>query len=139
MTELKKPTQAITAAARIALASCMLFATSYALAQTAPQTYAGLDASSFSVVVKLTVQPEQRENFLRAMKARIADSRLHPSVVDFRILATTDPLVFMGYESFVDRAAFDAFAKTPQSKAFLAEMKSVLAKDVEATLLSPLP
>ena len=139
MTTLKKLTKAAAAAASIALSGSMLFANSAAVAQTTPDTYAQLDTPSFSVIVKLTVLPEQRENFLRAMKARITDSRLHPSVVDFRILATTDPLVFMGYESFTDRAAFDAFAKTPQSKAFLAAMKSVLAKDVEANLLAPLP
>jgi quinol monooxygenase YgiN len=128
-----------TAATCLALCTSVLLAASPASAQTLPGTYASLDASRFSIVVKLTVQPDQRDAFLGAMKARIADARLHPAVVDFRILATPDPLVFMGYESFTDRTAFDEFAKTPQSQAFLGAMKAVLAKSPEATLLTPMP
>jgi quinol monooxygenase YgiN len=113
--------------------------TTPAAAQTPAPTYRQLDAGEYALVVRLTVLPEQRENFLRVMKARIADSRTHPAVVDFRILATADPLVFQGFESFTSRTAFQEFARTPQSQAFLAEMKSILARDLEVTFLTSLP
>lgn len=130
---------ALIAAAGIGFSSCLLVAAPSAIAQTAPETYAKLDATGFSIIVKLTVVPKQRENFLRVMKARIEDSRTHPAVVDFRMLATPDPQVFLGYESFTTRAAFDQFATTAQSKAFLTEMKPILAQNIEVTTLSPLP
>jgi hypothetical protein len=41
--------------------------------------------------------------------------------------------------SYRFRAAFEDFAKSPQSRAFLAEMKAILARDLEVTFLSPLP
>ncbi|WP_026638243.1 MULTISPECIES: putative quinol monooxygenase [Bordetella] len=110
-----------------------------AAAQTSPETYARLDSGGFAIIVKLTVQPGQRERFLDIMKARVEQARTHPGVVDFRILATPDPQVFMGYESFADRAAFDEFAATPASAEFMAAMKPILVGNVEVTLLSRLP
>lgn len=110
-----------------------------AAAQTPAPTYRQLDRGVHALVVTLTVRPGQEAAFLRAMKARIADSRRHPAVVDFRILATPDPLVFQGFESFTSKAAFERFARTPQSAAFLAEMKPILAKDLDVTVLTPLP
>lgn len=112
---------------------------SAATAQTAPATYAELDKGTYALVVKITIKPGQVDRFLEIMKARISDSRNNPRVVDFRILASPNPLVFYGFESFLNRAAFETFAKEPNSVAFLAAMKNIQAKDLEVQFLKPLP
>lgn len=112
---------------------------SAATAQTAPATYAQLDKGIYALVVKITIEPGQVNRFLKVMKTRISDSRKNSKVVDFRILATSNPLVFYGFESFVNKAAFETFAKEPNSVAFLAAMKDIQAKNLEVQFLQPLP
>lgn len=110
-----------------------------ATAQTAPATYAELDRGVHALVVTITVKPDKTGEFLELMKARIRQSRAEAEVVDFRILATDDPQVFVGFESFRGPAAFGAFAKAPASAAFTESLRPLLARPWEVQFLRPLP
>ena len=79
------------------------------------------------------------EEFKDLMRARIQSSRADPAVVDFRFFATPDPEIFVGFESFRSEAAFQAFAKSPDSAAFLGRLSATLVRAPEAKVLRPLP
>lgn len=108
-------------------------------AQTPPEVYGVFDQASYGLMVKLPVQPGRRTEFLAMIKSRIMAARLQSGVVDFRVLSTPDPNVFLAIEAFNDEQAFRVFEKLPESQSFLEDVKSLLSGAVEATLLTPLP
>lgn len=110
-----------------------------AFARTAPDTYAQLDRGVYALVVKLAIKPGKTDEFVRLIKARIQQSRGDAAVVDFRMLASADPQVFYGFESFRSEGAFKAFEQSPESKAFAEALKALQDKPAEAQFLWPLP
>lgn len=112
---------------------------SAAHAQPTAEASKALDAASYGLVVKLPIRPESRTDFLRIIKDRIATSRERSEVVDFRVLATPDPNVFVAIESFRNKDAFAAFEKLPESQSFLSVLVPLLSGSVEASFLQPLP
>lgn len=114
-------------------------AAAFAQAQTAPDTYAQLDRGVYALVVKLAIKPGKTDEFVRLIKARIQQSRGDAAVVDFRMLASADPQVFYGFESFRSEEAFKTFEQSPESKAFAKALKALQDKPVEAQFLRPLP
>lgn len=129
--------RAILFASAVALAAAgVLGPTSGASAQPAP---AGVDEATFALIVRIAVRPDRAEEFLRLMQARVRESRTRPEVIDFRLLATDDPSVFVAFESFRSKAAFDAFAASPDSASFVERVRGVLARPLEVERLRPLP
>ena len=108
-------------------------------AQTAPAVYAVMDRSRFAIDVEIRIQRGSEGEFLALIWQRVAHSRSDAAVVDFRILATSDPLVFRAFETFTDEAAFRAFAASASSADFGQRLKPLLAAPLSATLLRPLP
>ena len=108
-------------------------------AQTSPRMYSVFDEASYGLLVKLPVQPGRRAEFLAMIKSRIVAARRQSRVVDFRVLSTPDPIVFLAIETFKDKQAFEVFEKLPESQSFLENIKPLLSGAVEATLLTPLP
>ena len=108
-------------------------------AQTPPEVYSVFDEASYGLMVKLPVQPGRRTEFLAMIKSRIMAARLQSGVVDFRVLSTPDPNVFLAIETFKDKQAFEVFEKLPESQSFLANIKPLLSGAVAATILTPLP
>lgn len=108
-------------------------------AQTSPRIYSVFDKASYGLLVKLPVQPGRRGEFLAMIKSRIVAARLQSGVVDFRVLSTPDPNVFLAIETFKDEQAFEVFEKLPESQSFLANIKPLLSGAVDATFLTPLP
>jgi quinol monooxygenase YgiN len=125
-------------ASAAALAVALAFAaTPAAAARAAP---AEMDRASFALIAKITVKPGQVDRFVEAMKAQVEASRREPGVVDFRALASaSEPLVFYTFESYRDKAAFEAHARAPNTIRLLNILKDVQAKDLEAQFLQPLP
>ena len=115
-----------------------LFSAAHAQPSTA-EVSKNLDAASYSLLVKLPIRPESRTDFLRIIKDRVAASRQRSEVVDFRVLATPDPNVFVAIESFRNKDAFVTFEKLPESQRFLSALKPLLSGSVEASTLQPLP
>jgi quinol monooxygenase YgiN len=120
-----------------AMATFGLFSTAHA--QPTAEASKALDAASYGLLVKLPIKPESRTDFLRIIKERIATSRQSSEVVDFRVLATPDPNVFVAIESFRNKDAFTAFEKLPESQRFLSVLMPLLSGSVEASILQPLP
>ena len=108
-------------------------------AQSTAEASNARDAASYGLVVKLPIRQESRSDFLRLIKERISASRQRPEVVDFRVLATPDPNVFVAIESFRNKDAFVAFEQLPESQRFLSVLKPLLSGSVEASILQPLP
>lgn len=140
-----KPTT-IFGTARLATALCALLLSAGTLwvhtpvrAQTAPAVFAVMDRSRFAIDVEIRIQPGSEAEFLALIRQRVAQSRGDTAVVDFRILATSDPLVFRAFETFTDEAAFRAFAASAASAEFGQRLKPLLAAPLAATLLRPLP
>ncbi len=132
MSKLRAITVALVTAAYMALPAV-------AQAQTTPAIYAELDRGVHALVVKITVKPDRTAEFLQLMRARIEQSRSDPAVVDFRVFASADPAVFYAFESYRGRDAFDVSRKSPDSAAFAARIKDVMAQLSEAQVLKPLP
>ncbi len=115
-------------------------AAALALAFNALPASAQADAGTFALIAKITIKPGQEKRFVEAMQAQVDASRAEPGVVEFRILvSSSDPLVFYSFESYQDKAAFEAHVKTPSTTSLLAVLKEVQAKDLEAQFLTPLP
>lgn len=110
-----------------------------AFAQSRPEIHEQLDQGSHTLIVKLTIQAAQVNEFLHLMKSRIQQSRNASAVVDFRFFGSADPLIFYGVESFTNKEAFTAFAQSPESKAFAEALKGMLEKPLEVQFLHPLP
>ncbi|MNW98919.1 hypothetical protein D3C86_283870 [compost metagenome] len=108
-------------------------------AQSGGKISKALDEASYSLLVKLPIRPESRSDFLTIMKERVAASRQRAEVVDFRVLVTADPNVFVAFESFRNKDAFAAFEKLPESRSFLNALKPLLNGSAEAAILRPLP
>ncbi len=66
---------------------------------------------------------------------RVAQASRDGAVVDFRLFATDDPQVFPAFERFRGKDAFDAFARTPESGAFVERLKPLLAAPLKARML----
>lgn len=107
-------------------------------AQSTVNVSTALDEASYGLLVKLPIRPEGRSDFLRIIKDRVAASRQRSEVVDFRVLATPDPNVFVAFESFRNKDAFRAFEKLPESQSFLNVLKPLLNGSPEASILEPL-
>lgn len=108
-------------------------------AQSPETVSTALDAASYSLLVTLPIRPENRAQFLRIIKDRVAASRQRSEVVDFRVLATPDTNVFVAIESFRNKNAFSTFEKLPESQRFLNALKPLLSGTPEASILQPLP
>lgn len=121
----------------VAMTSVACFPVAHA--QQTAETSQALDAASYGLLVKLPIKPESRTDFLQIIKERIVTSRQRPEVVDFRVLATSDPHVFVAIESFRNKDAFSVFEKLPESQRFLSVLKPLINGAVEASVLQPLP
>ncbi|MBP1850048.1 putative quinol monooxygenase [Rhizobium halophytocola] len=108
-------------------------------AQTPSETYARLDAAPYGLLVKLPIHAGQRQQFLKLIKSRIAESRAMAEVIDFEVLSTPDDNTFIAVERFRDKAAAHAFEALPETKRFLNSLKPMLGPGLEATVLTPLP
>jgi len=108
-------------------------------AQSSDNVSTALDMASYSLLVKLPIRPESRAEFLRIIKDRVEASRQRSEVVDFRVLATPDPNVYIAFESFRNKDAFSTFEKLPESQRFLNVLKPLLSGSPEASVLRPLP
>jgi len=135
----------ITMTRRIGLvASAAAFAITLAAAAApsvaAQPSPAEVDRAGFALVAKITIKPGQTGRFIEAMKAQVSASRAEPGVVAFNVLqSSADPLVFYSFESYRDRAAFEAHVKTADTAKILGVLKEVQARDLEAQFLQPLP
>ena len=109
-----------------------------ASARPDPRVHAQLDQGTYVLIVTLQIAADKRDQFL-ALGPRIRDSRVDPAVVDFRLLATDDPLTFVAIEGFRSRAAFDTFSTTPASVAFVRMLASLLARRPDVQQLHTLP
>jgi quinol monooxygenase YgiN len=98
-----------------------------------------LDVASYGLLVKLPIRQESRAQFLRIIKDRVEASRQRPEVVDFRVLATSEPNVYIAFESFRNKEAFSTFEKLPESQNFLNVLKPLLSGAPEVSILRPLP
>ena len=115
-------------------------ATALAVALNGLPASAQADAETFALIAKITIKPGQERRFVEAMKAQVDASRAEPGVVEFRVLASSsDPLVFYSFESYRDKAAFEAHVTTPSTTRLLAVLKDVQARELEAQFLKPLP
>ncbi|WP_193089337.1 putative quinol monooxygenase [Advenella sp. FME57] len=108
-------------------------------AQSPDNVSTALDAASYGLLVKLPVRPQSRADFLRIIKDRVAASRQRAEVVDFRVLATPDPNVYIAFESFRNKDAFSTFEKLPESQRFLNVLTPLLNGSPEVSILQPLP
>lgn len=108
-------------------------------AQSPENVSTALDAASYGLLVKLPIRPKSRAEFLRIIKDRVAASRQRSEVVDFRVLATPDPNVFVAFENFRNKDAFSTFEKLPESQHFLNALKPLLSGSPEVSILRPLP
>jgi len=108
-------------------------------AQSPDNVAAALDAASYGLLVKLPIRQGSRAEFLRIIKDRVAASRQRSEVVDFRVLATPDPNVYIAFESFRNKNAFNTFEKLPESHNFLNVLQPLLNGSPEVSILRPLP
>ncbi|NYT85256.1 putative quinol monooxygenase [Pollutimonas harenae] len=112
---------------------------SAARAQSAENFSEALDAAGYGLLVKLSIRPESRSDFLRIIKDRVTASRQRSEVVDFRVLATPDQHVFVAFESFRNEDAFKAFEKLPESQSFMNFLKPLLNGSPDVSILRPMP
>lgn len=112
---------------------------STAHAQPTVNVSTALDAASYGLFVTLPIRPEGRSDFLRIIKDRVAASRQRSGVVDFRVLATPDPNVFVAFENFRNKDAYTAFEKLPESQRFMSALMPLLNGPPEVSILRPLP
>lgn len=108
-------------------------------AQSPDNVSTALDAASYGLLVKLPIRQESRAQFLRIIKDRVAASRQRSEVVDFRVLATAEPNVYIAFESFRNKDAFSTFEKLQESQNFLNVLKPLLSGAPEVSILRPLP
>lgn len=109
------------------------------LAVAAQPSSTGPDAAPFVVLVKIMIKSSQAERFVAAMDAQVAASRSEPGVLDFRVYqSSADPLVFYSVESYRDKAAFEAHAKTPGTAKIMAVLREVQEQDLDAQFLHPM-
>lgn len=73
---------------------------------------------------------------MRIIKDRVAASRQRSEVVDFRVLATAEPNVYIAFESFRNKDAFSTFEKLPESQSFLNVLKPLLSGAPESVNLA---
>ena len=118
----------------------LALATALTVALSTLPAPAQVDAGTFALISKITIKAGQQRRFVEAMQAQVEASRAEPGVVEFRVLASSsDPLVFYSFESYRDKAAFEAHVKAPSTTKLLAVLKDVQAKDLGAQFLTPLP
>lgn len=99
-----------------------------------------LDKAGYSLVATFTVKPDAKDAFIKAMQANVAASRLEPGVILYRSYqSSSDPLVFVNVELYSDKAAFDAHLASPHVATISEEFKAILAKDIDAVILNPVP
>ena len=110
-----------------------------ASAQTATAMYAELDRGVYALTAMIAIKSDNVGEFLSLAKARIQQSRAATEVVDFRILATADPHHFVSFESYRSKKAFEAFANSRESVAFLEKIKPILAAAPDVQFLQILP
>jgi len=108
-------------------------------AQSPDSVSTALDAASYGLLVKLPIRQESRAQFLRLIKDRVEASRQRSEIVDFRVLATAEPDVYIAFESFRNKDAFSTFEKLPESQNFLNVLKPLLSGAPEVSILRPLP
>ena len=107
--------------------------------QTAPSSYTVIDRSRIAIDVEIRIRHGSEAEFLALIRQRVAISRSDAAVVDFRVLATSDPLDYRAIETFTDELAFRAFASSASSADFAEQLKPLLSAPLAATLLRPLP
>jgi quinol monooxygenase YgiN len=97
-----------------------------------------LDKGTYALVATFTVKPGTADKFVAAMKTNVVESRKEPGVVDYRSYQSPEnPLVFINFESYKDKAAFDAHLKTPHVVAIGKVFDEILAKAIEVKFLQP--
>ena len=110
-----------------------VFSTAHAVDKSAKL----LDKATYSLVATFRVKEDKIEEFREAMKYNVIESRKEPGVVVYRTYQLeTDPTVFVNYETYVNKAAFDAHLETPHVKTIGPKLeKEMLSGPIEVEFL----
>ena len=95
-----------------------------------------IDKAGYALVATFTVKDGQHDTFVAAMKDNVQASRKEPGVIVYQSYAVSDnPLQFVNYEVYKDKAAFEAHLKTTHVVDFGDKSKAFLAKDIDVTFV----
>ncbi len=111
-----------------AATAASLAALPHAFAQSEPRAYDVPDAGAVTLIVRITVASDRRDEFLALIASRARQGRSDPAVTAFRVLGTDDPSTFVTIESFRTAAGFDVFEQAPASKVFIQKLTPLMTQ-----------
>lgn len=96
-----------------------------------------IDKATYSLVATFRVKEGQVDRFIKAMKMNTIESRKEAGVVDYRSYQSPkDPKVFINFEAYTDKAAFDAHLASPHVKEVGPIFDEILSGPIEANFLN---
>ena len=97
-----------------------------------------IESGKVALIAILKVKPGQEDRFMAAMKANVAASQKEPGVVVYRSYQSEkDPNLFINFEAYRDKAAFQAHLDSDHVKVVGKVNDEVLTEPVGITMLTP--
>jgi quinol monooxygenase YgiN len=104
----------------------------------ADDTLKEIDNGGVSLVATLKVKPGQADRFMEAMKKNVVESQKEPGVVVYRSYrAESNPNLFINFEAYKDKAAFQAHLNSHRVKEAVKVLDEVLSDPADLLVLAP--
>ncbi|HGM5578405.1 TPA: putative quinol monooxygenase [Pseudomonas putida] len=96
-------------------------------------------SEQFAFILKAKTLPEKAEAFETLFRAYVEPSRQEPGCIEYHMLRDKeDPSLFVFYEVWADKAAFDVHSALPHMTAFFEKRMDYLERDFDIQMIEML-